>query len=81
MSDQSLAGMRVAILATDDFEQVELTEPRKALDEAGAGVAGSVPSVGWEHLRRNYPYLPGATRCVSTGLRSTATSRRAAQPR
>jgi hypothetical protein len=26
----------VAILVTDGFEQVELTEPRKALDEAGA---------------------------------------------
>ncbi len=31
-----LAGLRVAILATDGFEQSELTEPRKALDEAGA---------------------------------------------
>ena len=28
-------GKRVAILATDGFEQVELTEPKKALDEAG----------------------------------------------
>ncbi len=32
----NLHGKRVAILATDGFEQVELTEPRKALDEAGA---------------------------------------------
>lgn len=32
----NLQGRRVAILATDGFEQVELTEPRKALDEAGA---------------------------------------------
>jgi protease I len=32
----SLKGTRVAILATDGVEQVELTEPRKALDEAGA---------------------------------------------
>ena len=31
-----LQGLRVAILATDGFEQVELIEPRKALDEAGA---------------------------------------------
>jgi protease I len=31
-----LKGKRVAIVATDMFEQVELTEPRKALDEAGA---------------------------------------------
>ncbi len=28
--------MKVAILVTDDFEQVELTEPRKALQQAGA---------------------------------------------
>jgi protease I len=31
-----LSGKKIAILATDGFEQVELTEPRKALDEAGA---------------------------------------------
>jgi len=31
-----LSGKKFAILATDGFEQVELTEPRKALDEAGA---------------------------------------------
>lgn len=33
---ENLRGRRVAILATDGFEQVELTEPRKALDQAGA---------------------------------------------
>jgi protease I len=32
----SLHGKKIAILATDGFEQVELTEPRKALDKAGA---------------------------------------------
>jgi protease I len=31
-----LRGKKVAILATDGFEQVELTEPRKALDQSGA---------------------------------------------
>ena len=31
-----LKGTKVAILATDGVEQVELTEPRKALDDAGA---------------------------------------------
>src|SRR6185437_13781242 len=31
-----LEGMRVAILAADMFEQIELTEPRKALQQAGA---------------------------------------------
>jgi protease I len=31
-----IRGMRIAILATDGFEQVELIAPRRALDEAGA---------------------------------------------
>ena len=34
--EQGLKGRRVAILATDGVEQVELEEPRKALDGAGA---------------------------------------------
>jgi protease I len=32
----TLKGVRVAILVTDGFEQVELTQPREALNEAGA---------------------------------------------
>jgi deglycase len=36
MADSTLKGLTVAILATDGFEQVELIEPRKALDQAGA---------------------------------------------
>jgi len=32
----SLKGLKVAILVDEGFEMVELTEPRKALDEAGA---------------------------------------------
>jgi protease I len=36
MQGNKLNGMRVAILATEDFELVELTEPKKALDQAGA---------------------------------------------
>jgi protease I len=32
----NLKGMKIAILATDGFEQVELLKPRKALDDAGA---------------------------------------------
>jgi protease I len=35
MADK-LSGKRVAILAADGFEEVELTKPKKALDEAGA---------------------------------------------
>jgi protease I len=31
-----LRGKKIAILATDGFEQVELTDPRKALNNVGA---------------------------------------------
>jgi protease I len=42
----SLKGKRVAILATDGFEQAELVEPKKALEEAGAEVLVISPSDG-----------------------------------
>jgi protease I len=50
---QQLNGKRVAILATDGVEQVELTEPRKALDQAGAKTTLISPKDGkikaWQH--------------------------------
>src|SRR6202045_5106665 len=36
MADETLQGLKIAILVTDGFEEVELTQPRKALDQAGA---------------------------------------------
>jgi putative intracellular protease/amidase len=36
MAHVNLEGLKVAILVDDGFEQVELVEPRKALDQAGA---------------------------------------------
>ena len=36
MANENLKGLKVAILVEDGFEQVELTDPRKALDQAGA---------------------------------------------
>lgn len=42
----SLSGKKVAVLATDGFEQVELTEPVKALKEAGAEVEVIAPKAG-----------------------------------
>ncbi|TXN38866.1 type 1 glutamine amidotransferase [Methylobacterium sp. WL30] len=36
MASDTLDGLKVAILITDGFEQVEMTEPRRALDQAGA---------------------------------------------
>ncbi len=36
MTNETLKGLKIAILIEDGFEQVEMVEPRKALDEAGA---------------------------------------------
>jgi protease I len=48
-----LQGLRVAILVADGFEQVEMTEPRKALDDAGAKTFLVSPQKsevqGWNH--------------------------------
>jgi protease I len=53
MTSTRLTGKRVAILATDGVEQVELTEPRKALDGAGAKTTLVSPKQGkikaWQH--------------------------------
>lgn len=48
-----LDGKKVAILVADGFEQVELTEPKKALEEAGATTQIVSPAEnevqGWNH--------------------------------
>jgi protease I len=53
MTRSKLSGLKVAILATDGFEQSELLEPRKALDEAGASTEIVSPKSGrirgWNH--------------------------------
>ncbi len=46
MAKDTLKGLKVAILATDGFEQSELTEPRKALDDAGADTEIVSPKQG-----------------------------------
>ncbi|AWK86820.1 type 1 glutamine amidotransferase domain-containing protein [Azospirillum thermophilum] len=50
---QKLDGKTIAVLATDGFEQVELTEPVKALRDAGAAVHVVAPKPdqiqGWNH--------------------------------
>lgn len=51
---QSLSGKTVAVLVTDGFEQIELTDPVKALKEAGATVEivslKTDPIQGFNHL-------------------------------
>ncbi len=46
MAEKTLDGVRVAVVVTDDFEQAELTEPRKALDAAGAKTVVVSPKKG-----------------------------------
>ncbi len=46
MSEHKLEGLRVAILATDLFEEAELVETRKALQEAGARTFVIAPKSG-----------------------------------
>ncbi len=46
MAEKNLEGMRVAILAATDFEQVEMTQPRKALEDAGARTVLVSPGKG-----------------------------------
>lgn len=45
-ANRTLAGKRVAILATKGVEEVELVKPREALDEAGAGTYLVSPEPG-----------------------------------
>jgi len=58
---QELNGKTVAILVADGFEQVELTEPKKALEEAGARTQIVSPAEGvvsgWDHSKwgDNFP--------------------------
>ena len=51
--EQKLKGKKVAILVADGFEQVELTEPKRALEEAGAITEIVSPAdnevQGWNH--------------------------------
>ncbi len=46
MATQQLQGLRVAIVVAEGFEEVEMTEPRRALLEAGATVSIVSPEPG-----------------------------------
>ena len=52
-SQQNLNGKRVAILVEDGFEQIELTSPKQALEQAGAKAEIVSPKhdrvKGWDH--------------------------------
>jgi len=52
---QQLNGKKVAILVADGFEQVEMTSPKQALEDAGAQTRIISPNhdkvKGWEHTK------------------------------
>ena len=54
MDTNTLQGKKVAILVAEGFEQVELTEPKAALERAGARISIVSPSrdrvQGWKHF-------------------------------
>lgn len=56
----SLTGIRVAIVVDDGFEEVEMTEPRKALEGAGAETHIVSPRSGkvraWDHTKWSRDY-------------------------
>jgi protease I len=58
--DAKLSGKKVAILVADGFEQDEMTEPREALQEAGAQTFLVSPAQGqvkgWQHTEWGDPF-------------------------
>ena len=54
MDNNTLTGKKVAILVADGFEQIELTEPKRALESAGARTSIVSPAKGevqgWKHF-------------------------------
>ena len=60
---QQLSGKKIAILATDGFEQSELIEPQQALKNAGAAVHVVSPKSG---TIRGWSKTDWARRCRLT---------------
>jgi protease I len=61
----NLSNIRVAVLVTDGFEEVELTEPMRALKEAGAAVKILSPTMkpiqGFRHHEKGASIQPDGT--------------------
>ncbi len=53
MADE-LKGMRVAVLLTDGFEESEFTEPKRALESAGATVTVIAPKAGEHYAMKHH---------------------------
>lgn len=67
-SKHNLTGKRVAILVADGFEQVELDQPRQALDQAGAKTEVVSPAKG--HVKGGNHDKPAAGAKVDVPLGS-----------
>jgi protease I len=82
-----LAGLKVAILITDGFEQVEMTEPRKKLDaqrcrdEDRLTEDAARPRVGLHQLGRGVPRRRRPAPCATRQVRRASPARRRAEPR
>ena len=74
-----LNGKKVAILVTKGFEQVELTEPKRALDEAGAETKIVAPDEGkvkaWDASTRRQCSLSSTSSMLENLLLQSATDR------
>ena len=61
MGNGNLQGLRIAILVTDGFEQVELEKPRAALDDAGADTVVVSPKdktvLGMNHIDQGDEFI------------------------
>ena len=73
MAENTLNGLRVAILATDGFEQIELVAPRTALENAGAKTTLIAPKSGsiygmQHHNSRNDRFVRGVMRGAQSAL-------------
>lgn len=69
---KDIAGKRVAILVADNFEQVEMTEPREALDKAGVATYIVSPAAG--EVKGVHHDEPGDKFKVDTPLDSASES-------
>ncbi|MGZ4350121.1 MAG: type 1 glutamine amidotransferase domain-containing protein [Solirubrobacteraceae bacterium] len=70
MADE-LKGKKIAIIATDGVEQVELTEPRKAVESAGATTELLSPNTG-EIQAMNQDITPADTFSVDKAMSDAA---------
>ncbi|MGZ4274482.1 MAG: type 1 glutamine amidotransferase domain-containing protein [Solirubrobacteraceae bacterium] len=70
MADE-LKGKKIAIIATDGVEQVELTEPRKAVESAGATTELLSPNTG-EIQAMNQDITPADTFSVDRAVSDAA---------